>query len=200
MTSHMSKILIVGDGPAGLSAALLLAKKGEEAHVFGKNTTKMHQAYLYNYPGIKQLDGTEFIETAREQCRYFGAEFHDTKITSFERDGEGRDGGGFAIVDEDGHRYEGDYLVIATGHFMRKHPSELSIEADDSGRILIDDHARTNVDGVYAAGVVTRTHKIQVAVSVGQGTAAALNIVDREQDGMPHDFDTRANAHLQESS
>lgn len=191
----MCKILVVGDGPGGLSAALLLAKKGEEAHVFGKNTTKMHQAYLYNYPGIKQLDGTEFIETAREQCRYFGAEFHDTKITGFEHDGEG-----FAIRDEDGHRYEGDYLVIATGHFMRKHPSELEIEADDSGRILIDDHARTNVDGVYAAGVVTRTQKIQVAVSVGQGTAAALDIVDQEQDGMAHDFDTRANAHLQESS
>ncbi len=191
----MSKILIVGDGPAGLSAALLLAKKDEEAHVFGKNTTKMHQAYLYNYPGIKQLDGTEFIETTREQCRYFDAEFHDTKITGFERKGDG-----FAISDEDGHQYEGDYLIIATGHFMRKHPSELGVEADDSGRILIDDHARTNVDGIYAAGVVTRTKKIQVAVSVGQGTAAALDIVDREQDGMPHDFDTRANAHLQESS
>lgn len=191
----MSEILVVGDGPAGLSAALLLAKKGEEAHVFGKDTTKMHQAYLYNYPGIKQLDGTEFIETAREQCRYFGAEFHDTKITGFERDGDG-----FAVRSEDDDRYSGDYLVIATGHFMRRHPSEVGIEADDSGRILIDDHARTKVNGVYAAGVATRTQKIQVAVSVGQGTAAALDIIDKEQDGMAHDFDTRANAHLHESS
>jgi len=62
---------------------------------------------------------------------------------------------------------------------------------DDKDRIKIDDHSRTNVDRVYAAGVATRIHKIQATVSVGQGASAALDIIDREQDGRPQDFDTK---------
>lgn len=181
----MATTLIIGDGPAGLSAGMLLAKKGEEALIFGKDTTKMHQAYLYNYPGIKQIDGSEFIDITREQCQYFGAELHDTKITSY-----GRTETGFEIQDEDGKRYQGEYLIIATGHFMRAHPTELGIKSDDTNCIIIDDHSRTNIDGVYAAGVVTRTEKIQATVSVGQGAAAALDIIETEQEGMAHDFDT----------
>lgn len=193
----MGETLIVGDGPAGLSAALLLAKKGERARVFGKDKTKMHQAYLYNYPGIKQIDGSEFIETTREQCRYFGAELYDRKITEFDKNNDGDE---FVLTDEVDDQYIGDYLILATGHFVRNYSSELDVETDEAGRVIVDDHARTNVTNAYAAGVATRTQRIQVTISVGQGAAAALDIIDKEQNGVPNDFDTRADTHLRESS
>jgi len=191
----MSKTLIVGDGPAGLSAGLLLAKKGERAHVFGKNTTKMHSAYLYNYPGIRQLDGREFIETARDQCEYFGAELHDANVDAVDRDGNG-----FEVTTEAGDTHTGDYLLLATGHFSRQVPDDLGVETDDADRIQIDDHSRTNVDGVYAAGVATRIHKIGASVSTGQGASAALDIIDQEQDGVAHDFDTRAPSNFDQAA
>lgn len=191
----MGKTLIIGDGPAGLSAGLLLSKKGEDAHIFGKNTTKMHSAFLYNYPGIRQLDGREFIETARDQCEYFGAELHDAKVTAV--DGEA---GEFRLTTEAGETHTGDYLVLATGHFAREMPADLGVETDEKDRIQIDDHSRTNVDGVYAAGVATRIHKIGASVSTGQGAAAALDIIDQEQDGVAHDFDTRAPSNFDQTA
>jgi thioredoxin reductase len=183
----MSRTLIIGDGPAGLSAGLLLSKRGEEAHVFGKDTTKMHSAYIYNYLGIKQISGTEFIRTAREQCQYFGANIHDTKIQDVSNPDEG-----FKVGNESGKEWVGDYLIIATGHFSRGLFSSLGVETDNSGRIEIDSDSRTNVDGVYAVGVATRTQKVQAAISVGQGAAAAVDIISKEQDEVPHDFDTKS--------
>jgi len=71
----MRDVVVVGDGPAGLSAGLFLSKNGHPPLVVGDNESGLHRGNLYNYPGVTQLDGTEFIETARSQCRYFGTEF-----------------------------------------------------------------------------------------------------------------------------
>ena len=51
----MTKAIVIGDGPAGLSAALFLAKNGVETTVFGQDNTAMHYAELHNYLGIPVL-------------------------------------------------------------------------------------------------------------------------------------------------
>ena len=53
----MADVLIIGDGPGGLSAALFLAKNDMNVTVFGQNKTLMHDAMLYNYLGIPQITG-----------------------------------------------------------------------------------------------------------------------------------------------
>ena len=48
----MPDVIVIGDGPGGLSAALFLAKNGKEVVVYGQDKTAMHWAMLHNYLGI----------------------------------------------------------------------------------------------------------------------------------------------------
>ena len=51
------------------------------------------------------------------------------------------------------------------------------VAKDKSGQIIVDSHNRTDVDGVWAAGDVTDVLYKQIAVAVGEGSKAALDII-----------------------
>lgn len=178
----MAEVLVVGDGPAGLSAALFLAKNEMKVTVFGQDGTPMHKAMLYNYLGIPKMTGKEFQKVSREQVRSFGATVEDGKATGVEKTGDG-----FAVTTEGGKRYEGKYLVLATGTNLHLAQSlglakkEAGLEAGEGGR--------TSVPGLYVAGWSTRLLKTQAIISAGQGAAVALEILSAEAGKDVHDFD-----------
>ena len=60
-------VIVVGDGPGGLSAALFLAKAGKSVVVYGQDNTAMHAALLKNYLGIPEMTGSDFQTIARDQ-------------------------------------------------------------------------------------------------------------------------------------
>ena len=82
----MSDVLIVGDGPAGLSAALFLAKDEMSVKVFGQDQTLMHKAMVYNYLGIPEITGSEFQKVSRQQVEKFGAELLDGEVMEWKRE------------------------------------------------------------------------------------------------------------------
>src|SRR5262245_58333269 len=108
---RMSKVIVVGDGPAGLSAALLLAKNGHEVVVYAQDQTAMHYAELHNYLGIPVINGNDFQEIARAQVANYGANLREEQVTGVSR----TDGGfGVRVGDADGED-RADYLVLAGG-------------------------------------------------------------------------------------
>lgn len=174
--------VIVGDGPTGLSAALFLAKNDHEVNVFGNDETRLHSAYLYNYLGIKEEHGSDFTETARNQCREFGAELHDELVESVTEDDDG-----FTTTTESGDEYAADYLVVASGP-DREIANDLDLEFKD-GAVDTDRNGRTSKENVYSGGWTARPDKIQAAISVGDGAAIALDILSKEKGEPYHDFD-----------
>ncbi|MGB1719923.1 MAG: NAD(P)/FAD-dependent oxidoreductase, partial [Candidatus Latescibacterota bacterium] len=96
----MSDVLIVGDGPAGLSAALFLAKNEMSVKVFGQDQTLMHKAMVYNYLGIPEITGSEFQKIGRQQVEKFGAELLGREVSGVEK-GEGS----FTVHTDDGARH-----------------------------------------------------------------------------------------------
>lgn len=180
----MAHILVVGDGPAGLSAALFLAKNGQDVAVYAQDDTAMHYAYLYNYLGIPEIDGSEFQRRARRQVTDQGAELREEEVTEVTADA-----GSFTIRTADGGQARADYLILAGGRAARKLADQLALAQED-GAVRVDREYRTSVDGVYAVGRLARPRRSQAVISAGAGAVAALDILSEEAGEDVHDWDT----------
>lgn len=177
----MADVIVVGDGPGGLSAALFLAKNDMDVVVFGQDATLMHKALLLNYLGIPEMTGSDFQKVAREQVAKFGAQIRDDEVDGAEKTDEG-----FAVTVGD-ERLEAKYLVLATGP---QSPLAEALGVAKGGEGLVSDrNGRTEVEGLYVIGWSTRLKKIQAIISAGDGACAALDILSAEAGEDLHDFD-----------
>jgi thioredoxin reductase len=184
----MADVLVVGGGPAGLSTALFTGKNGLETTVFDTDDTWMHKAHLFNYPGIGSMDGSNYVETLREQVDDFGVERHqDTAVSSVEATGDG-----FTAETAAGD-HTGDYLVLATGA-NRDLAEDLGCAFTDEDIVDVDVTMETSVADAYATGAMVRAEEWQAVISAGDGAAAALNILSKEKGEHFHDFDTPGDA------
>ncbi|WP_137684771.1 NAD(P)/FAD-dependent oxidoreductase [Haloarcula mannanilytica] len=184
----MTDVIIVGGGPAGLSAALFAQKNGLETTVFDTDGTWMHKAHLFNYLGVGSQDGSAFMETARTQVDSFDVDRKQgTKVTDV-----GQTDAGFEVTTDDG-THEADYLVLATGA-NRDLADSLGCDMTDEDVVDVDVTMETSVDDAYATGAMVRAEEWQAVISAGDGAAAALNILTKEKGEHFHDFDTPADA------
>ncbi|MDY6762073.1 MAG: FAD-dependent oxidoreductase [Candidatus Nanohaloarchaea archaeon] len=179
----MTDVIVVGDGPAGLQAALLLAKNGMETVVYGTDETYMHDAYLYNYLGIDEVHGSDFMETARQQVEDHGAELVDAEVVDAAVTGDD-----VTVETAGGEEAAADYLVLTEGD-ARGVAESVGLETTEDGAVNADKYGNTSEEGVYAGGWTARDNRIQAAISVGDGAAIALTILSEEKGTEFHDFD-----------
>lgn len=180
----MPDVIIIGDGPGGLSAALFLAKSGKSVVVFGQDKTAMHAAMLNNYLGIEQITGSAFQEVARRQVALHGASLRDEQVTDVSRGGEG-----FTATTEAGDEVTGKYLILSEGKAPRL-ARKLGLEPNGAGAIDADRNGHTAVDRAYVVGRSARPGRSQAIISAGDGAAAAIDILSREKGEDVCDWDT----------
>lgn len=178
-------VIVVGGGPAGLSAALFTAKNGLETTVFDTDKTWLHSAHLFNYLGIRSIDGEAFLEEARAHATDdHGATLRQGEaVTDVERNGDG-----FTVTTDDG-TYTSRYLVLATGA-KRDLAEALGCRFREDDTVEVSISMETSVEDAYATGAMVRAEEWQAVISAGDGAAAALNVLTKEKGEHFHDFDT----------
>ncbi|MBP3300251.1 MAG: FAD-dependent oxidoreductase [Clostridia bacterium] len=109
----MHDIIIVGGGPAGLTAAVYALRGGKTALVIEKNGFGGQIAYspkVENIPGTRTISGAEFAEKLTEQAMALGADVELETVVRVEADGEIK-----RVYTEEGSVFEGRALILATG-------------------------------------------------------------------------------------
>lgn len=113
----MYEILIVGGGPAGLTAAIYAARAGKHVAVLERGSTGgqiISAPLVENYPGIPSVSGTELARQMTEQACTFGAEIVYTEAVGLEKTPAG-----FRVLCMDGVR-EAKAVILATGAAHRQ--------------------------------------------------------------------------------
>lgn len=115
MATHTTRMLIIGSGPAGYSAAIYGARAGMEPIVVqglqpgGQLTITTD---VENYPGFADvIQGPWLMEQMQAQAEHVGTKMMWDTITEVDLAG----GSPFKAIGDSGDEYVGDVLVIATG-------------------------------------------------------------------------------------
>lgn len=114
----MYDVIILGSGPAGLTAALYAARANKKTIVLGGARLGGQMAgiaTLENYPGFLG-SGLELAEFMKKQAETFGATVNFVSATNVSGDAKT----GFVVSCDDGAQYIGRSVIIATGASPRK--------------------------------------------------------------------------------
>ncbi len=103
---------IIGGGPAGLSAALVLGRAMRNIILFDNN--KPRNAVTHESHGFVTRDGTnpgEFRQIAHDELsRYPSIEFKNDKVTSVTKNETS-----FDLITSDGEKHKSKTIIISTG-------------------------------------------------------------------------------------
>lgn len=113
----MYDILIIGGGPAGLTAAIYAARAGKRTAILEHEAAGgqiVSAPLVENYPGAPSVSGAELAGRMRAQAEAFGAELLYTEAAGLEKTQTG-----FRVLCTDGTR-EARTVILATGASHRR--------------------------------------------------------------------------------
>jgi thioredoxin reductase len=105
-------VIIVGGGPAGLNAAVVLGRCHRKVLVFDTGLYRNRYSHgMHNYLTRDDILPADFIKISQQEILKYGIHLINKKVVKGQKNEEGN----FVVRDEDGHVYYAKKLLIATG-------------------------------------------------------------------------------------
>jgi thioredoxin-disulfide reductase len=114
----MYDLIIIGGGPAGMTAAIYAARQKMETLVVTKEFggQMAHKAVnIENYPGFESISGLELISKFEDQMRKKGVKVLNEEVDEIKKEGDS-----FFVFTRDGQKLESKIVIVATGSEPRR--------------------------------------------------------------------------------
>lgn len=152
-------VIVVGGGDSAAEEALFLTKFASRVRILHRRdklrSSKILQDRVFSNEKIEVIWNTVPTEILGENGSVVGVKTKNT------------------VTGEDGYLAT-DGVFVFIGHLPNNLLMQGKLELDEDGHLIVDKKMRTNVSGIFAAGEIMDKVYKQVATSVGQGCAAAM--------------------------
>ncbi|WP_027629320.1 NAD(P)/FAD-dependent oxidoreductase [Ruminiclostridium cellobioparum] len=139
----MFDVIIIGKGPAGLSAAIYTVRAGLRTMVIGQDKSVLLKAdRIENYFGFAEpVSGKYLLEQGEKQALKLGVKFDNNEVVALEK-------GEYFEVYTTGENYSGKAVLLATGQQIAKVKVERISEFEGNGVSYC-----TTCDGFFYRGL-----------------------------------------------
>lgn len=114
MNTKQYDVIVLGGGPAGLTAGIYLSRAKANALIVDTSTIGGQTVLTYevaNYPGVESISGYQLSSTMRKQAASFGCDIiSNVSVSELNLDGEVK-----SLIVNKNQKYEAKAIILATG-------------------------------------------------------------------------------------
>ncbi len=126
----MYDLIIIGSGPAGMTAGIYAVRREMKTLIIGKEVggQMVWASEIENYPGFEKINSFELINKFKQQTLNFGVEMKDDEVQKIEKTVEGN-----FLLHTNRESFEAKTVIIAMGLSPRRLAVDGEIELNGRG-------------------------------------------------------------------
>ncbi len=176
-------VVIIGAGPAGLSAAIYASMADLEVIVIDKNCTAgghiQSEQEVKDFPGFPSIEGGELASMLRDHAEFAGAKFIKDEILSIDSECP------IKSIKSRRNEYSCRGLIIASGTIKQGDTIKASTayingvpDTDENGYVIAGEDCRSSVSNVYAAGSARTKSLNKIVTALSDGANAIHSFLE----------------------